>query len=353
MERPQVYLPPEARGLTEEEDQVCGLIETKLSSRSERKKWQHFTPEFVDTKVQAIHMEDLQDQINRAAQIYVEGRVGQPEGHVQINTDLPISIAHMGDLHLGSVYTDTDEILRKFKVISESPNTYCVLMANLIDNAIPSQFPNNMLVNAIPPDKQVMMMRAIVQDLDKKGKVLAAITSPCHEGWTYKHAGQDINALMFGFKGRHFPVLENGGRLHLKVGQTDYLGALYHQVGPYESNFNETHALRQLNRLNLLMEADWVAGAHKHYATAQEVYEGVGEHRKLVVYIRTGTEKGTGLIHDMFSVDRYGGGGEPTGQMVHLWPEKRQLMATCNFDTAILCHESIYLASVAKRDRIK
>src|SRR3972149_4295757 len=113
-----------------------------------------------------------------------------------------------------------------------------------------------MLNNSIPPDQQVIRMRAIMQDLNSKGKVLAVVSNPCHEGWTWKHTGQDINAMIFGFEGRRFPVLDNGSILKVAIGKGDnyvtYNIALYHQVGPFESNFNETHALRQMNRLNLM-----------------------------------------------------------------------------------------------------
>ena len=220
-------------------------------------------------------------------------------------------------------------------------------MSNLVDNAIPAQFPDSMLANSIPPNEQVILTRRLVQNLDEQGKVLAAVTSPCHEGWTWKKAGQDINELIFGYEGRNFPVLENGGKVYLDVGGVDYMGAIYHQVGPFESHFNETHALRQLNRLQLGMEADWVAGAHKHFSAAQVVYENSGNKRKTVAYIRTGTEKGTGTIHDDWAVGKYGNSAEPTEQTIHLWPHKRQIEATLDFDTGILAHEAFYvLASI-------
>jgi hypothetical protein len=340
------YIPPEARGLTIEEEEERQKIK---GFDGERAKWKHFTPEFVGTKVQEVKISDLTKQLNESQRIYQEGRMGQAEGSVRIKTDLPISIAFLGDLHLGSIYTDTDEVMRKIQRVKDTPNMYTIFMSNMIDNAIPSQFPSNMLANGIPPDKQVIMMRSIAMDLNKAGKVLAAITSPCHEGWTYKHTGQDVNALIYGFKERKFPVLENGGLLHLQVGKQQYLGALYHQVGPYESNFNETHALRQLNRLNLKMEADFVAGAHRHVGAAQTVFEGTGEHRKQVAYIRTGTEKGTGKLHDQFSIDRYGSTGEPTGEVLHLWPTDRRIMTNLDFDTGILAQEHFYISEMAKR----
>jgi len=344
----QVYIPKDSLGITLEQEEMAEAIKGQLEG-GPKESWKHFTPEFVGTKVQEYNVGELAHQLDEAQRIFVEGRISQPEGRVKIKTDLPVAIVHIGDTHLGSIFTDTNEVLRKFKEIKDTPNMYCILMSNLIDNAIPSQFPSNMLTNGLPPDKQVMMMRSIAEDLNKSGKILAAITSPCHEGWTYRHTGQDINALIFGFKGRKFPVLQNGGRLRVQVGKESYLGALYHQVGPFESNFNEAHALRQLNRLQQQMEPDWLAGAHRHFAIAEMVYEGNGEKRKPVAYIRTGTEKGTKYPHDEFSVGRSGSTGEPTGQTIHLWAKQRRMDATLEFNTAVLAHEAYYLLEMAKR----
>ena len=350
-ERQGTYIPPEARGLSEEEDQIRQTVSRRLdTSKSERAKWQHFTPEFLDTKLHEINIDQLRKQINHGADNYVGGKVEQFKGRVEVKTELPIAISHIGDTHLGSIYTNTDEVFRKLKRIKETPNAFVIFMSNLIDNAIPAQYPDSMLANAIPPDQQVELIRNTIEDMDMSGKVLGAVTSPCHEGWTWKKAGQDINNLIFGFKGRKFPVLENGGELEIKVGDQDYSGALYHQTGPFESRFNETHALKQLNRLQKGMRMDWMAGAHRHFAAAETVYEDQGEHRKPVAYIRTGTEKGTGDIHDKWAVDRYGNGAEPTGQTVHLFPKQRRVMATLDFDDAMMAHESFYVSEMAKQD---
>lgn len=329
------YLPPEALGLTEEM-----LQESSVTSSSE---WEHYTPEFVGTKVQSLDLSATFRQIYSAQKLFQEARISQPEGIIKFKTNLPFEIVFIGDVHLGSIYTDHRAFMATIDRIRKTPNAYIALMSNLIDNGIPSQFPDTMLSNAIPPDKQVVAMRKIVQELDQEGKIIAAVTSPCHEGWTYKKTGQDINALMFGFEGRHFPVLENGGLVHLRCNKVNYTIALYHQVGPYESNFNETHALRQLNRLDLQMKADVVAGGHKHNATAQLVYEGRGKDRKIVAYIRTGTFKGTGVINDQWSIGRYGSTGEPSGESVILWPNQRRMEAHLDFETGILAQECHYL----------
>ena len=289
-----------------------------------------------------------------AQERYQEARISQPEGKVKFETDLPVSVFFIGDVHYGSVYTDHKRFHREIEEIAETPNAYIIWMSNLIDNAIPAQYPWNMLVNAIPPDKQVITMRKIIQELDEKGKVLGAVTSPCHEGWTWKHAGQDVNALLFGFEDRRFPVLENGGRLYLQFPRAKYLIVLYHQIGPFRSNFNRLHGLQQMNRLKLKMEADIVVGAHYHVAAIEMNYKGVGEkHREPAIYIQSGTYKGISKIHDQWTIGRYGQTGEPTAQSVILWPNEKRMEPHLEFETAMLAHESHYLREVVRQEENK
>ncbi len=337
-----LYIPPEALGMTEEQ------VRDEVLATNAAKDFKHFTPEFVSTKVQELDLGKVREQIQASTDLFEQARIGQVESVVKFETPAPITVFTIGDIHYGSIYTDHDWFHRLIDVIIATPNAYCVFMANMIDNAIPAQFPNNMLVNAIPPDKQVVVMRKISQRLNEAGKLLAVVTSPCHEGWTYKHTGQDINALIYGFDERKFAVLENGGRLHLEFGAVSYLVCLYHQVGPFESNFNKTHALKQLNRLQQKMEADVIVGAHRHFSAVETGYEGDGEHRKMVAYIRSGTAKGIANIRDQFSVGRYGATGEPSGQSFTLWPKVKKLDAHLDFDAGIEAHLNCLRSTVGE-----
>ena len=340
------YIPVEGQGMTEEMSQE--VIERKVKKSEE---WKHFTPEFVNVNSANIDVNVMLKQAGIIRRNYEDSKLSQVEAVVKFKETLPISIAGIGDLHLGSYFCNVKEVKRKFEEIKNTPNMYVVLMSNLIDNAMPSQFPSNMLVNNLTPDKQVLVMRKMLEELNEKGKILGAVTSPCHEGWTWKHTGQDINALLFRFEGRKFPVLQNGGRLTIKFPKQEYVGFLYHQVGPFESNFNRTHALKQLNRLGNLMEADFSFGGHRHVAASETSWEGNGERRKLVAYIRTGSEKGTDSLHDDWSVGKYGRTGEPTGPMVHLLGHKRGIMTNTDFDMGVLCHQTLYVSESIRQDK--
>lgn len=343
------HIPPGAYGISEEEAQ--GLYE---GVRGKRRDWEHFTPEFVGTKVQEFSLEDSLEHMRRSTEMYEKSRLSQIEAAIYFRNNYPISIFFLGDVHYGSIYTDHDRFMWHLKQIVDTPNCYVAFMSNMIDNAIPGKFPDGMLANGLPPDKQVMALRRIAMDLNARGKLLGAVTSPCHEGWTFKNTGQDVNALMFGFDGRQFPVLENGGRLYLKFPLTervdDRIGtmqdgyqnvtvALYHQCGPFESSFNEEHALRQMNRLRQRMEADVVVGAHRHTASAKVVYEGAGERVKPVAYVRSGTYKGITKNHDQFAIGRLGTTGQPSGQSVTLCPSIGLMSANLDFDSGMMMHQ--------------
>jgi len=174
----------------------------------------------------------------------------------------------------------------------------------------------------------------------KNGTIVARRNGKvCVTGNTYQVAGQDINALLFGYEGRKFPVLENGGILRIVVGGQEYRMAIYHKIGPFESNFNPTHGLKQMNRLRLSMSADIVVGAHKHWGEVLQGYQGVGEEMRPNVYIRSGCYK----LNDQWAKERWGVSGEPSGQSVMLWPGERRMQEFLELDTAIEAHESIYI----------
>ena len=339
------YIPPEAYGSSIEEQELVDVLGIRAKAQ-----WSHLTPQYIGTKTQALNIPQMEREMTSFQNRFQEARITQPEGLVKFDTELPISVFFVGDVHYGSLYTDHKRFRREMEEIKATPNAYIVFMSNLIDNAIPSQFPDGMLSNSIPPDKQVIAMRQIVQDLDQSNKVLGAVTSDCHEGWTAKATGQDVNALIYGFEGRNFPVLENGGRLNLKFPKSKYTLGLYHKIGPFRSNFNYTHGLKQMNRLKQGMECDVIVGAHYHCGSVEETYEGNAEHRKMHIYVQSGTYKGVSKIHDQWSMAKFGSTGQPSAQSVTFWADQRRMMGHLEYDTGILAHESIYLTEMVKKD---
>ena len=306
------------------------------------KKLGYITPEFFDKKSREFTFEDGEKIMRPKRRLWKQTKMHHSNARVEIPTEYPILISPIGDVHWGSLYTDGDRFRRDIDYIADTPGMYMVLMSNMIDNALPAQYPDSMLVAGLNPEEQVASMRSIVKELDKKGKVLGAVQSACHEGWTWKHAGQDINRLLY--EGLTFPVLENGGQLSIKLGNVLYRMVLFHQIGPFESNFNKTHALKQMSRMQR-RKADILVGAHKHYAEADHDYVGRGSERKDVVFLRTGTYK----LDDRWATDRGYTGGEPGGVSVMLYGDKRRMVPFLDIETARGIYRGVLLDQMNRK----
>lgn len=321
------------------DDQIVSL-EARIREES-LKTVEHVTPEYVGVKASICSLPEVEDAIAARLKLRSSHKLTQYKAKVVIPIHSPVLVTFFGDLHYGSGDADHDLIKEHFKLVRDTPGAYAVLMSNLIDNAIPAQFPDGMLQNVIPPEEQVIAMRQHVQELDGLGKILAAITSPCHEGWTFKKAGQDINRLLFGYDGRKFPILENGGKLLVNLDGVEYNLALYHQIGPFNSNLNKnngTQRMRQLQHRN----ADVVAAAHHHVGEVMQNFTDRSEDRNIVCYLRTGCYK----LDDQWASGKGYIKGEPGGQSVLLYNRRKKMQPFLELETAI---ETLQAISVYQR----
>lgn len=325
------------------------------SVKVQREKWNHFTPQFLDTNSSNYDVSKVLKTVQERRDLYTEHKIDQQEGHIKIKTNMPITVFPIGDVHWGSIFTNYDLFEDHRKKILETPGLYVVFMHNLVDNAIPAKFPSNTLNNGVPPAEQFRAMQTYIKELDKKGKVLGAVTSDCHEGWSWQVAGVDASTLLFGYNGRKFPIIENGGILNIEVGdkvKENYALGLWHKQGPFNSRFNPEHALRQNRRLYHEGKTDIEIGAHYHNTAVSANYEGSRDLQKVVNFIRVGTYKGVshnkGDITDRWSVDKFGNSGNLPGASITLWNDKHIIDNQIDFDTAIEKHMAVRTFALLK-----
>jgi len=329
---------------------------SEASTKVQRQKWQHFTPNFLDTNTSKYNVADALKVAQERRKLYADQKIDQQEGNIKIKTNMPVTIIPIGDIHWGSIFTNYELWEHHRKAILETPGVYTVFMHNLVDNGIPGKFPNNTLNNGVPPADQFRAMQTYIKELDKKGKVLGAVTSDCHEGWSWAVAGVDASALLYGYKGRKFPVIENGGILNVKVGERrdaqTYSIGLWHKQGPFNSRFNPEHALRQNRRLYHEARTDIEIGAHYHNTSASASYEGSRDLQRAVNFIRVGTYKGTSHkredVTDRWSVDKFGNSGNLPGASIILWNNRHMVDNQMDFDTAIEKHMAIRTFALIK-----
>mgnify|MGYP001591874002 CR=1 FL=1 len=320
---------------------------SEASTKVSKDKWKHFTPQFVDTNTPSV--DEISQALNASEErrkLYKEQCIFQMEGKAVIDTTMPITLFPIADIHFGSVYSNVELWEKHRKAISETPGAYVVFLHNLVDNDI--KFKNANMPNGIPPHEQFRVMQKWIKDLDQEGKVLGAIWSDCHDGWSMAQAGIEAEKLLFGYEGRKFPVIENGGILNLEVDEQKYSIGLWHKQGPFNSRFNPEHALRQNRRLNHEGATDVEIGAHYHNTAASANYEGAKNRMKPVHFIRVGTYKGvpTSLneqeyITDRWAVEKFGSSGEMPGTALMFFNKEHRIDNSLDFETAMEKHMAI------------
>ena len=156
-------------------------------------------------------------------------------------------VINLSDLHWGHQHVDYNFLDELLTTIENTQDTYCTFGWNILDAAIPSQFPDGVMWSGQTAQEQVYTFADKIQTMWKKNKILSAIGSgSCHEGWTKKHTGWQIYRELFG--NTDIPLLENGGYLDIQVGQEIYRTAHFHKL-KYWSSLNKAHGgLRALDR---------------------------------------------------------------------------------------------------------
>jgi len=299
---------------------------------------EHVKPVVSEMNLANLDLQQLYQTIQDKQNLAEATNLRQREAKVEIPTELPVTVFMVSDIHHGSVFTNENMWRSHKEQIEETPGAYIALLHNLIDNAQPTVFPNNMLSNTISPELQFESMRQQIQELNDKDKLVVAISGKCHEGWLYRSSGVEADKLLYDVVQRNFPVLQNGGILHLQVGNETYDIGLYHEQGPFNSNFNPEHSLRQNRRLSD-RRTDAEVGAHHHVSSVTMDWEGRPDTGQPVAFIRTGTYKGVwpegGGLDDSFVVDRRGKTSEPPGNSITLYPQEHRMIANMGFENGI------------------
>ena len=336
-------------------DEFLDLV-SEASVRIPKQSWKHFTPTFLDTESQKFDTDEAMEIVMARQKIYREERIAQMEGTVAIHSEMPVTVFMIGDIHWGSIFTNNELWEKHRKALLATPGAYVMFLHNLVDNGMPGKFPNNTLTNGVPPDIQFKVMQKWIKGLDEKGKVLGAIEGDCHEGWSWQVAGVSASNLIYGFGGRKFPVLDNGGIIHLSVNDQLYNIGLWHKAGPFNSRFNPEHALRQNRRLHHESQTDVEVGAHYHNTVASSSYEGGPSHLKPVQWLRVGAYKGvpsfegdTDYTTDKWSIDKFGTSGQPPAPSVMLWENQHRTDSSLDFDTGLEKHMAIRSYALLKK----
>lgn len=295
----------------------------------------HQKPTFADKKNADTNYQSAKDVMDAARKFYTETNPYSDQVTIQFPTDRPITVYGIGDVHMGSIFSDVKRFERDMDVIADTPGAYMVIPSNLIDAFIPAHHPSGMQDNAITAYQQANAMNQIIRKYDDMGKILGMVRSPCHEGWIENATSVDIQDAIF--MGTNVPRLNNGGIVHMEFPNgAEFNLALYHQFGRgngSEQNKNAATWDRLKNAKNGKVDA--IMAAHSHVAEAEHAYFGENPKRKEVVLLRTGSYKGNvsgekDAPDDRFQKDFSGRDGEPGGQAITFLPRVGQMRTHFN-----------------------
>lgn len=127
-----------------------------------------------------------------------------------IKIDLPrelpsVEIHTFADEHLGDEHSDLKRLLARIEYVKNTPNAYCILNGDIIDNATKTSI-GDTYTQVFNPMEQIEKATEIFSPI--KDKILC-ITHGNHENRTYKNEGINLSRLMatqLGLANRYTPT---------------------------------------------------------------------------------------------------------------------------------------------------
>ncbi len=115
----------------------------------------------------------------------------------KVKVDLPhslreVEIHTLADLHIGDRFADKDGIKERIQYIKDTPNAYCILNGDLMNNATKTSVSDS-YAEELTPMEQVEMCVELLEPIKDK---IICMTSGNHEKRTYNKEGIDISKLV-------------------------------------------------------------------------------------------------------------------------------------------------------------
>lgn len=178
---------------------------------------------------------------------------------IAIETDKPIAIAFLSDVHAGSAYTDYRLLEETGKVIKEHPLAFCITAGDLTDSLYFAY--GDEILNM---QGQYVYMNKLLRWIGPEN-ILAGICGN-HENWASKSG---VNNYIEFTNNTQRPLLHGVSFIDLKVGAVVYKLLVSHRFRG-SSYLNPTHQEGRANRE--IPGADIVMAAHTHEPGEQNIY---------------------------------------------------------------------------------
>jgi len=170
-------------------------------------------------------------------------------------------IRPLADFHIGSEGVDYDRVKELVSGVVLRPNLRTVLLGDIGDFFIPGgKFKDGMLGQVANPQDQLDTITKFFNEY--KDEILAMSNDPSHVDWVYQTTGIDAYRVMS--QGTGIPLVNQGGRVGIDLGDIHYDIIPFHNIGRFKSSFNLTHAHKRV--LELHRDGDAVFSAHIHHS---------------------------------------------------------------------------------------
>lgn len=204
--------------------------------------------------------------------------------HVEFTFYEDTLLNFIGDIHAGSPDTYYDRLEQEVGAIVNTPNSYAILMGDIVDGFFfnPAEF--NQIEQA---PEQFEYMRSLVKYLSENNKLLVGFGGD-HDLWASK-TGYDPYRTFARETGAHY--MRGVGYITAHVGEQDYKIVGAHQL-PGNSIYNNVHPSMRFVKEN--EGADIVVNGHTHRkGVSVQPVRGFGDEARQVIYATIGPYKAT------------------------------------------------------------
>jgi predicted phosphodiesterase len=255
-----------------------------------------------------------------------------------IKIDLPkelekIELHTFADEHIGDEHCDLDRLKQRIEYVENTPNAYCLLNGDIIDNATKTSI-GDTYAQVFNPMEQLENAVNLFRPLAEKGKIIA-ITHGNHEARTYRKEGIDLSyllAVQLGLFERYSPtsalIFLRFGKSRNNSGHSKQCYTIFMLHGSGGGRKEGAKAIR-LADMSSIVDTDIYCHAHTHLPMVmKQGYHRIDKQNSTVRYV----EK---LFVNTASNLNYGGYGESqefkpaskTSPIIYLSGTKKEMSA--------------------------
>ena len=208
---------------------------------------------------------------------------------VDLPKDVPeIELHIFADEHIGDENCDLERLKERIKYVSETPNAYCLLNGDILDNATKTSI-GDTYTQEFNPMEQLQKAVEIFSPI--KDKCLA-ITHGNHENRTYRKEGINLSYLLsaqLGLTDKYSPtsalVFLRFGKSKNNSGTSKQLYSIFLLHGSGGGKKEGAKAIR-LADLNTIIDADIFVHSHTHLPMImKQAYHRIDRHNSAVALV--------------------------------------------------------------------